>query len=52
MEIIDEINAAKSIQQLDNLRDDIHHAASRNEIDFKTVKRIFLKRKAELEGKK
>lgn len=49
MHIIDAIKEAKTIKQLDDLRDEIHLAASFNEIDFKQVKKIFLRKKAELE---
>lgn len=49
MHIIDAIKEAKTIKQLDDLRAEIHLAASYNEIDFKAVKEMFLRRKAELE---
>lgn len=48
MHIIDKIKDAKSMKQLDDLRDEIHLAASFNEIDFKQVKKIFLAKKEQL----
>lgn len=49
MHIIDKIEEAKTIKQLNDLQEEIHLAASYNEIDFKHVKKIFLRKKAELE---
>lgn len=51
MEIIDKIRACQSLIELNELRREIHLAASYNEIDFKFVKSVFLEKKDELEGK-
>ena len=48
MHIIEKINDCQSMKQLDDLRDEIHLAASFNEIDFKQVQGIFLKKKDQL----
>ena len=49
MEIIDAIKECKTIQELDDLREEIHLAASYNEINFKQVKDLFLEKKAQLQ---
>lgn len=49
MEIIDAIKECKTLKELDDLREEIHLAASFNEIDFKAVKQIFLEKKAQLQ---
>lgn len=51
MDILHKIHDCTTIDQLDDLRDEIHLASSFGKIDFKVVKAAFLKKKAELEGK-
>ncbi|WP_422122907.1 hypothetical protein DHX103_14340 [Planococcus sp. X10-3] len=49
MEIIDAIKECETMKELDDLREEIHLAASFNEIDFKQVKKVFLAKKAQLQ---
>lgn len=51
MDLLHKIQDAKSLAELDSLREEIHLASSYGEIDFKVAKQMFLARKQELEGK-
>lgn len=52
MDILHKIQDCQNTKELDDLRDEIHLAASLGKIpDYPFMKRVFMKKKAELEGK-